>query len=91
MRLSTTVDAGRLATVRRLLDGPDSRILDRALQALLDQLEEEQELAALTAQPYEDDPDLDWPAVPVADLPYDGAVPAGVLELAARRRRQPTS
>ncbi|MGI8684817.1 MAG: hypothetical protein ACR2MO_06970 [Acidimicrobiales bacterium] len=70
-----------------MLAAPDSRILDRALKALIDQLEEERELAALAAFPYEDDPDLDMATAPGADLPYDGEVPADVLRLAAQRRR----
>ncbi|HSH59079.1 MAG TPA: hypothetical protein VK988_05440 [Acidimicrobiales bacterium] len=90
VRLSTTVDAQQLATVRRMLGVPDSRILDRALKALIDQLEEAQELAALDALPYEDDPDLNWAPAPGPDVPYDGEVPAEVLRLAAERRR-PTS
>lgn len=88
MRISTTVDAQRLAAARRLLPGTDSRLLDRALAALVEQLEAERELAALTNHPYEDDPDLAWPAPPGPDLPYDGDVPADVMRLAQRRRRQ---
>jgi hypothetical protein len=91
IRLSTTVDAQQLAAVRRMLGGPDSKILDRALGALLDQLEEAQELAALAAQPYEDDPDLQWEAPQGADLPYDGDIPPDVLRMAANRRRRPAS
>jgi len=88
VRISTTVDAQRLATARGLVDAPDSKILDRALEALINQLEEAQELAALAALPYEDDPDLDWAPVPGADLPYDGGVPADVMRMAAQRRRR---
>lgn len=88
VRISTTVDAERLDTVRRMMDAPDSRILDRALKALVDQLEETQELASLAAMPYEDDPELALPSVPQCDLPYDGEVPAEVLRLAADRRRR---
>jgi hypothetical protein len=91
VRISTTVDAQQLARVRQLTDAPDSRILDRALAALLEQLEAERELAALSAAPYEDDPDLAWTVPPGPDLPYDGQVPAEVLRLAARRRRRPRS
>jgi hypothetical protein len=71
-----------------MLGTSDSQILDRALAALIEQLEAEQELAALAALPYEDDPDLAWPAVPGPDLPYDGEVPVEVLRLAAKRRRR---
>ena len=63
-------------------------MLDQALAALVAQLEAEHELAALTDHPYEDDPDLTWVAPPGPDLPYDGAVPADVMKLAQRRRRQ---
>jgi len=87
VRLSTTVDAQQLTIVRRLLGLPDSQIVDRAMRALIDQVEEAQELAALTVLPYEDDPDLDWVPAPGADLPYDGEVPADVLRMAAERRR----
>lgn len=88
VRVSTTVDAQRLATVRHMLGTSDSQILDRALAALIEKLEAEQELAALAALPYEDDPDLAWPVVPAPDLPYEGEVPAEVLRLAAKRRRR---
>ncbi len=87
-RISTTVDAQRLATARLLLGTTDSQILDRALGALIEQLEGEHELAALAAMPYEDDPDLAWPVAPGPDLPYDGQVPAEVLRLASKRRRR---
>lgn len=88
VRISTTVDAQRLATVRQMLGASDSQILDRALVALIEQLEAEQELAALAALPYEDDPDIAWPVVPGPDLPYDGGVPAEVLRMAAKRRQR---
>jgi len=87
VRISTTVDAQQLTTVRRMLNAPDSHILDRALKVLIDDVEQAQELAALEALPYEDDPDLSWAPVPGADLPYDGEVPADVLRMAAQRRR----
>lgn len=70
-----------------MLGAPDSRILDRALKALIDELEEAHELAALAAMPYEDDPDLNWATAPGGDLPYDGEVPADVVDMAKRRRR----
>ncbi|MGH8992678.1 MAG: hypothetical protein ACRDYV_18780 [Acidimicrobiia bacterium] len=91
MRISTTVDAQRLATVRRLMPVTDSQIIDRALTALLEQLEAERELAALSAAPYESDPEVAWAAPTGPDLPYDGKVPAEVLRLAAKRRRRPRS
>jgi len=59
--------------------------MDRALAALLEESEAQQELAALDAFPY-DDPELNWEA-PAAPLPYSGEVPADVLALAQRRRR----
>lgn len=59
--------------------------MDRALSALLEELETEQELAALEAFPYDEDPELGW-EVPAAPLPYAGEVPADVLALARRRR-----
>lgn len=89
MRISTTVDAESLAAARRLLPGSDSRLLDRALAALVEQLEGQWEVAALASHPYEDDPDLTWQAPPGPDLPYDGDVPAEVLRLAQRRRQAP--
>ncbi len=88
VRISTTVDARALAECRRLLDVPDSRLIDRALEALRAQVEAERELAALEAEPYEEDPALSWSAPPGPDLPYDGEVPRDVVRLAARRRRR---
>lgn len=87
VRISTTVDAQCWATARRLLGGSNSQIVDRALVALIEQLEAEQERAALAALPYENDADLAWEAPPGPDLPYDGEVPADVLRLAEQRRR----
>ena len=77
-----------LAAARRLASRPDSELLDRALAVLIEQLEAQRELTALADHPYEADPDLAWQAPPGPDLPYDGAVPAEVLKLAQRRRRQ---
>ena len=88
VRISTTVDAAVLAAARRLASKPDSELLDQALTSLVEQLEAQRELTALADQPYEDDPDLAWQAPPGPDLPYDGAVPADVMKLAQRRRRQ---
>lgn len=86
VRLSTTVDAQLLAGARRLVPGPDSRLVDLALAALVEQVEGERELEALAAHPYEADPDVSWPAPAGPDLPYDGPVPADVRRLAQRRR-----
>lgn len=83
VRISTTVDAERLARLRRLLQVSDSRLVDRALAALVEDLERE----ALERYPYDHDPDLSWVAPPLPALPYDGGVPASVLELAEARRR----
>ena len=88
VRISTTVDAQSLAAARRLLPGPDSRLLDRALASLVEQLEAGREVAALANHPYEDDPDLAWQAPSGPDLPFDGDVPSDVMRLARRRRRQ---
>ena len=86
VRISTTVDATRLARCRRLVGGRDSEVLDRALSALIEQEETRRELEALEQHPYEADPDLSWTVPPGPDLDYDGEVPADVIELADRRR-----
>ena len=88
VRVSTTVDAHFLGRARRLLPLADGRLLDRALVALVQQLEEVRESAVLTAQPYEDDPELAWLAPDGPDLPYDGEIPREVVELSRRRRRR---
>jgi len=87
-RVSTTVDAGALGRARQLLPGPDSSLLDQALAALIERVEEEREVAALTAQPYEADPDLAWEAPSGPDLPYDAEIPHEVAQLALQRRRR---
>jgi hypothetical protein len=86
-RISTTIDAQRLARARALSGLSDSKLLDRALLALLDRLEEEREIAALTRYPYDDDPELSW-EVPAAPLPYDADVPEEIVELARLRRTE---
>lgn len=88
MRISTTVDAQRWAAARRLLDASNSQIVDRALTALIEQIEAERERAALAALPYEDDADLAWETPPGPDLPYEGEVPPDVLRLSEDRRRR---
>lgn len=88
MRISTTVDAEKWATARRLVAGAGSRVVDRALAALIEQVEREHERAVLTAEPYEADDDLSWQAPPGPGLPYDGAVPLDVRRLANRRRAE---
>lgn len=87
-RISTTVDSERLAQARRLLRVNDSRLIDQALDALVQRELSERELAAIEVKPYEDDPDLAWVAPDGPDLPYDGEIPADVRRLAARRRRK---
>lgn len=85
-RVSTTVDAERIAQCRAALGVSDSELLDRALAALLRELVGAQERRALEAAPYEDDPELAWQAPPGPDLPYDGPVPEEATRLAAQRR-----
>lgn len=85
-RISTTVDADRLQRARALLTIPDSQLIDRALEALLKEARVDKERRALTAQPYDSDPELTWTAPPGPPLPYDGDIPADVLRLAAERR-----
>jgi hypothetical protein len=87
VRISTTVDGDQLERARALLSAPDSKLIDRALSALVDQLEVERELRALAAHPYEDDPDLSWEVPLGPNLVYDGDVPAEVMRLAAARRK----
>lgn len=87
-RISTTVDAHRLAVARGRLAVSDSELIDRALAALIEQIEAEREQIALAEHPYEGDPELAWQAPFGPDLPYDRDVPSDVLELAAERRRR---
>ena len=86
-RISTTVDGARLTQARALFAGRDAEMLDRALAALIDELETAREIAALEANPYDSDPMLDIPLMPFPDdLPYDGEVPPDVLAIAKQRR-----
>ena len=85
VRVATTVDAHRV-TALRLLGAPSSEIVDRALAALIDQLETAHEREVLTALPYEDDSDLAWEAAADQSLPYEADVPADVVRLAKQRR-----
>ncbi len=87
VRISTTVDADLLSRGRELLSGPDSRLVDAALQAFVDVGDADRERAALDVNPYEDDPALSWTVPDGPAMPYDGAIPPDVLELARRRRR----
>lgn len=86
VRISTTVDGERLAWCRALVGESDSRMLDRAIDALIDKIEAQRELRALEENPYWDDPDLAWTAPTGPDLPYEGEVPPEVRKLAVRRR-----
>ena len=88
VRLSTTVDAERLAKSRRLFKGPDSHLIDRALQALIEEMQGAAELRALEKYPYESDPELAWEVSEGPSLPYDGKVPKKVQALARARRRR---
>jgi len=47
VRISTTVDADLLSRGRELLSGPDGRLVDAALQALVDVGDADRERAAL--------------------------------------------
>jgi hypothetical protein len=87
VRISTTVDAWRLARTREMSGLSDSQLLDRALAALLGQLEHEREIAALQLHPYDEDPQLSWES-PATSLPYDGDIPDAVVQLAQQRRAQ---
>lgn len=82
------MDAERLTVCRSLLAVPDSRLIDRALDALIEQVEAKREIEALEAAPYETDAALAWEAPPGPDLPYDGQIPQDVRRLAARSRRR---
>ena len=89
VRISTTVDRERLSACRKLLKGtPDSRLIDRALQALIDEHEAAAEIRALELHPYEDDPALAFEVGEGPALPYEGAVPKQVLAKARARRRR---
>lgn len=87
VRVSTTVDEGTLRAARAQLGLRDSELLDRALRALLDELDARAELRALDQAPYDADEALQLPEPNLeGEIPYDGAVPADVIELARRRR-----
>jgi len=88
VRISTTVDQARLTRCRRLFREPDSRLIDRALKALIDVIEGEAEVRALEIHPYEDDPDLAGVVSEGPPLPYDGDVPKEIPARAKARRRR---
>jgi hypothetical protein len=77
-----------LSKCRQLIDAPDSELIDRALAALIAEVEADREIAALTAQPYESDPDLAWQVEDGPPLPYSGAIPKEVLDKARARRKR---
>jgi hypothetical protein len=86
-RISTTVDSVKLERARTLARTNDAAMLDRALQALILEIESGEELEALRALPYDRDAELALPAAsPASELPYDGDVPTEILEIARRRR-----
>ncbi len=87
-RISTTVDRDRLMACRRLLGTSDSKLFDKALVVLLDELEGDRERQALDVIPYHEDTDIAWEAPEAPSLPYDGEVPEDVQRLAAARRRR---
>src|ERR1051326_6293446 len=88
MRISTTVDATSWNHARSLVAGTNSDVVDAALLSLIESLEAQREQTALAAQPYAEDPDLNWEAPAGPPLPYDASVPEDVLRLAERRRNK---
>lgn len=92
-RISTTVDTEQLQRARGVVGGRDSELFDQALAVLVEQDEVRRDHEALADAPYDEDdelqlgaPEIDWDA----ELPYDGAVPDEVVELARRRRHSPS-
>lgn len=63
-------------------------MFDRALAALIEEIEGAAEHAALDAYPYDADPDLAWTAGEGPPLPYDGKVPPEILARARAKRRR---
>ena len=86
VRISTTIDGERLEAARLRLGRRDSELFDLALIALLDTLDQEDELAAIEAHPYDKDPDLVVSVPQPFDESYDEAVPESVRLLAEQRR-----
>ncbi|MDA8038723.1 MAG: hypothetical protein M0Z69_06090 [Actinomycetota bacterium] len=62
--------------------------MDRALAALVEELEAARERQALATLPYDEDSDLAWQAPEPPVLPYEGEVPEEVKRAAAARRRR---
>lgn len=75
IRISTTVDERRLGDARRMTGLDGSKLMDKALEALIGEAERE----ALERSPYDQDPDLAWTrTMPPPDLPpYEGRAAAG--------------
>ena len=91
MRISTTVDADRLADARARSGLRDSELFDRALELLIRRLVIDAELSSLDRFPYELDSDLDVgdaPGDPEGALRYDGDVPERIQQLALERRAE---
>ena len=88
VRISTTIDESVLRTARSVHGGPDARMVEEALVALIAAERADAERAALALHPYETDPELTWSGDDGALLPFDGPVPAAVQRLAAARRKQ---
>ena len=93
VRISTTIDGDRLEAARLRSGRRDSELFDLALIALLDTLDQEDELRAIEAHPYDQDPHLAVSVPQTFDESYDGAIPESVRLLAEQRRsarlRQP--
>jgi hypothetical protein len=88
-RISTTVDGAVLDHARELSGVRDAEMFDAAMSALIEKIQGERDLAALSDWPYVDDPELAMPPAPtdVLDaLPYSGAVPPELVKLAKQRR-----
>jgi hypothetical protein len=89
-RISTTVDAEKLADARARFGGRDADLFDQALELWLRTELIEHERRAILARPYDDDPDLRVQTTEhtIADLPYDGEPPESVRRLAELRRKK---
>lgn len=90
VRVSTTVDSEKLKQAEALVGAPRSALFDAALAALIEKRLDAQEIAALSANPYQRDSELFLPKSEIdwdVELPYDGEIPPNVVALAKRRRR----
>jgi hypothetical protein len=87
-RISTTVDAEKLADARARFGGRDADLFDQALELWLQTELIERERRAILARPYDDDPDLRVQSSEhtVADLEYVGDPPESVLRRAKLSR-----